>query len=139
MKIENKKKFSLFKWIDNKEEALKIIKESSYVFIFISILNAVVGYFIAPVLISYAILFSVLALLLLRLKSRIVAVLLFLLSAGSLVMTVLTNLGHTKGGGTNIFLALIVFWISIKALEATFKLHGKFKENQNDLINNKST
>jgi len=136
MEIEDRKKFSLLKWIDNREEALKIIKESSYVFLFIAILNGVTGFFISQLLIGYAILFSILAILLLWLKSRIVAVALLLVSVSSLVMTLLRNFNATKAGGPSIILAIIVFWISIKALEATFKLHGKFKENQTDLLKN---
>jgi hypothetical protein len=132
METEDKKKFSLLKWIDNREEALKTIKESSYVFLFIAILNGVTGFFISPLLIGYAILFSILAMLLLWLKSRIIAVALLLVSGSSLVMTLLRNFNSTKAGGPSIILAIIVFWISIKALEATFKLHGKFKENQID-------
>jgi hypothetical protein len=136
MEIEDKKKFSLLKRIDNREEALKIIKESSYVFLFIAVLNGVTGFFITPLLIGYAILFSILAMLLLWLKSRIVAVLLLLVASSSLVMTLIKNFDSTKAGGPSIILAIIVFWISIKALEATFKLHGKFKENQNDIPKN---
>jgi hypothetical protein len=136
MEIEDKKKFSLLKWIDNREEALKTIKESAYVFLFIAILNGVTGFFISSLLIGYAIIFSILAILLLWLKSRIVAVLLLLVSGSSLVMTLLRNFNSTKAGGPSIILAIIVFWISIKALEATFKLHGKFKENQTGPLTN---
>jgi hypothetical protein len=136
MEIEDKKKFSLLSRIDNREEALKIIKESSYVFLFIAILNGATGFFITPLLIGYAIIFSILAILLLRLKSRVVAVSLLLVSGSSLVMTLLRNFNSTKAGGPSIILAIIVFWISIKALEATIKLHGKFKENQNDPLKN---
>jgi hypothetical protein len=100
--------------------------------LFIAILNGVTGFFISPLLIGYAILFSILAMLLLWLKSRIIAVALLLVSGSSLVMTLLRNFNSTKAGGPSIILAIIVFWISIKALEATFKLHGKFKENQID-------
>ena len=136
MEIEDRKKFTLLKWIDNREEALKIIKESSYVFLFIAVLNGVTGFFISPLLISYAIIFSILAILLLWLKSRIVAVSLLLVSVSSLVMTLLRNFNSTKAGGPSIILAIIVFWISLKASEATFKLHGKFKENENVPLKN---
>jgi hypothetical protein len=29
--------------------------------------------------------------------------------------------------GKNIFLAVIMLWVGIRAVEATFKLHGKFR------------
>jgi hypothetical protein len=33
-------------------------------------------------------------------------------------------------GGKNIVLALIVFWSAAKAVEATFKLRGRFKQEE---------
>ena len=33
-------------------------------------------------------------------------------------------------GGKNIVLALIIFWSSVKAVEATFKLRGRFKQEE---------
>ena len=43
-----------------------------------------------------------------------------------MIVTVANKLGENLGGGTNIFLAVIVLWAAIRAVEATFKLRGKF-------------
>ena len=123
---EKKKKTGLFSKITNKDEALKTIKDSSMGFFFVAALQAGLGYFIAPSLIIDGILYAVLAAILLKWKSRVAAVFLLLLGGAALVMTVLNKAGVTAEGGNNIFLAVIIFWVAIRAVEATFKLHGKF-------------
>ncbi len=132
--MENKKKkVGIFTKINCKEDALKIIKDSSLGFFFVAVIQAGVGYFIAPSLIIDAVLFAILATILLICKSRIAAILLFLFGGLTLSMTFLNKVGVTAQGGNNIFLALIIFWIAIRAVESTFKLHGKFStENTED-------
>ena len=122
----DKKKIGLFTKIKNKDDALKIIKDSSIVFFFVAALQAGLGFFIAPSLIIDGILYAILAAILLKWKSRIAAVFLLLLGSAALVMTVLNKIGVTAEGGNNIILAIIIFWVAIRAVEAAFKLHGKF-------------
>jgi len=123
---EKKKKFGLFSKIEDKNDALKAIKDVSLGFFLVAALQAGLGYFIAPSLIIDAILYAILAGILLKWKSRVAAVLLLLLGGGGLMMTILNMIGITSVGGNNVFLAVIVFWGAIRAVEATFKLHGKF-------------
>ncbi len=123
---EKKKKAGLFAKIESKNVALKIIKDSSMGFFFVAALQAGLGYFITPSLIIDAILYAILAGILLKWKSRVAAVFLLLLGGAALVMTVLNKAGVTAEGGNNIILAVIIFWVAIRAVEATFKLHGKF-------------
>ncbi len=123
---EKKKKAGLFAKIESKNIALKIIKDSSMGFFFVAALQAGLGYFITPSLIIDAILYAILAGILLKWKSRVAAVFLLLLGGAALVMTVLNKAGVTAEGGNNIILAVIIFWVAIRAVEATFKLHGKF-------------
>jgi hypothetical protein len=123
---EKKKKAGIFARIGSRGDALKTVKDTSMVFFFIAALQAGIGLFIAPSIILDAILFAVLAGILLKWRSRISAVLLLLLGSGALVMTVLNIFGITAMGGTNIILATIIVWAAIRAVEATFKLHGEF-------------
>ncbi|GJM42599.1 MAG: hypothetical protein DHS20C20_28810 [Ardenticatenaceae bacterium] len=125
-----KKKNSIFSKIENRVEALKVIKESSIAFIVIGIIQGAVGFFLFPTMLVDAALNIVLGLILMFAKSRIAAVLLLLLAGASVVTTFLNRLGVIANGGTNIFLAIIIFWTAIKAVEATFKLHGKFAQAQ---------
>jgi hypothetical protein len=128
MENAKKKKPILFKVIETKEEALKTIKDASYAFLFVAVLTGAASFILGAALVIDAVLYLVLALLLFWLKSRTIAVLLLVFSCMSLIVTVLNRMGMMNEGGGNIFLAIIIVWISIKAVEATFKLHGKFKE-----------
>jgi hypothetical protein len=51
-------------------------------------------------------------------------VLLLLVSFGQATVTVLYQMGVTAMGGKNIYLAIIMVIVSVRALEATFKLRG---------------
>jgi hypothetical protein len=122
-----------FKWIEDEDEALSIIMKSSYGVLIIAFLNGLIGSLTLPAVVPDAIFLLISGVLLLWLKSRIVAVLLLLFGIASLVVTLLNIAGYTQIVGTNIIFTIIIFWLSIKAVEATFKLHGKFREEENDL------
>lgn len=84
------------------------------------------AFFIAPSMLIDAALYAGLGLILMKWKARRAAVLLLVLSGFAALVTAMNKLGLMSEGGTNIILALIVFWAAIWAVEATFKLHGKF-------------
>lgn len=117
------KKNAWFGKIETKEEALKIIKDSSNGFYFLAALQIVIGYFLLglPAIID-GVIFAVLAFLLRKFKSMVVAMLLLLLSVGGIVVTAINQFGGGTGG-RNIILALIMIWVSIRAVQATAKLH----------------
>ncbi len=81
-----------------------------------------------PSLIADAVVIAVLATILFRRRSRVAAVLLLLVSTLILALTILNKMGVTDQGGTNIVVAVICFWAAVRALEATFKLRGRFKD-----------
>ena len=60
-------------------------------------------------------------------KSRVAALLSFSLALLSLGTTIAAKAGVTEGG-QNIWLAVGVVWATAKAVEATFKLRGRFME-----------
>lgn len=126
-----KKRTGLLGKIENREGALKTIKESAYAFIFIALLQGAIGVFLAPSTLIDAALFFICAILLMWLKSRTVAIVLLLMSLGAVIMTVLNKIGVSTGGGSNIILAIIILFAAVKATEATFKLHGRYKVNAN--------
>ena len=123
---EKIKKAGMFARIGSRDDALKTVNDTARVFFVIAALQAILSFVIAPSLIIDAILFAALAGILLKWKSRVSAVLLLLLGGGALVMTVLNIAGVTAAVGTNIILATIIVWAAIRAIEATFKLQGKF-------------
>jgi hypothetical protein len=135
--VEDKKK-GFFAPFASRDEALKGVKEFSTAFYVIAGIQGVVGYFFAPTLIYDAVILAVLATALILWKSRVAAILLLILSTIILGTTVMSRLGMEDLGGTNVFLALILFWAAIKSVEGTFKLHGRFSENRDDELSFKA-
>ena len=115
-----------YKWygrIESKAQAEKIIKDISNAFFLVAALQVVVGYFsLGPTTIVDGIIFAVLAALLRRYKNFAVAVILLFISLASIVTTLLSRLGYLERGGKNIFLALIIAWISVRAVQAAVML-----------------
>jgi hypothetical protein len=80
----------------------------------------------APSVLIDAGILALLGLILMKWHSRTAAVLLLLVSLGQATVTVLNRLGVTAMGGKNIVLAIIMVIVAVRAVEATFKLHGRF-------------
>lgn len=130
-KEKDVKKTGLFSKIESKEDAIKAIKESSIIILFIATLQIGLGrvhylfnsaIIIDPHLIFEAILCIILACILLKWKSRVAAIFLFLLSSIELVMTFIkwfTWSGHAEN---NIPFALIIAIFAYRLVEATSKL-----------------
>lgn len=108
--------------IENRQEAQKAIRSSSIAFLVIAGLQALLGFLVMPAVLLDAALYAILALLLYFLKSRVVAIILLLLALLTLVTTVLNRFGLMDSGGNNIVLALIVVYIAVRAVLATFAL-----------------
>lgn len=117
-----KKKNTWFGKIETRNEALKVIKDTSNSFYLLAILQTILGYFIIGIWsITDGIVFAVCAFLLRKFNSRIVAIILLLLSVSGLVITGM-NKFDDGAGGRNLFLAVIMIWVSIRAIQATFEL-----------------
>ena len=116
----------MFAKIENRDDALKTIKDTSIASLVVAGIQGAIGVFLAPGVLLDAALYAILGLILMKWKARTAAVLLLLLSGLAALVTVMNKLGVMSGGGTNIILALMVLWAAVRAVEATFKLHGKF-------------
>lgn len=119
--------WALFRPISDAESCRKTLKEVSVGFYVLAAIQTVVGAFLMPGMIIDGVMIAVLAVLVQTIKSRVAAILLLLLTAVMLVTTVLTYLGIAQMGGKNLWLALIAAWCGVKAVEATFKYHSKYK------------
>ena len=125
--VPPKKKNTWFGKIETRDEAIKVIKDASNGFYFLAALQIVLGYFIMGALaIVDGVIFAVCAFLLRKFNSRVVAVILLLLSVAGLVVTGMNKFGGGSGG-QNLFLAVIMIWVSIRAIQATFGLK-KFQQ-----------
>ena len=113
--------------ITDREIALKVIKESSLIFILVGIYQGVFSY-LAGFYGGFidAVLYIVLGLLLRQWSSRTVAVILLILSIIAFVVTLSNRMGYTTEGGSNIFFVVILLIVAIRAVEATYKLYSRF-------------
>lgn len=117
----------IFKAINSLQEANAIVQHASTAFFVIAALQGTIGLIINRSLLVDAILLAVLALLLRKFRSRVAACILLIMTCVMVVTTVLTLLQIAQLGGGNIFLAVGAFLIACKSVEATFKIHGRFK------------
>lgn len=120
------KKNSWFSKIESKEDALKVIKDTTTAFIAIAILQAILSFFVGRSILIDGIINAGGAFFLRRFNSRTAAVVLLVVATVSVGTTIANLLGAGLGTGTNILLAIIVFWAGVRAVEATFKFHGRF-------------
>jgi hypothetical protein len=121
-------KQGLFSKIESRDDALKTVRGASTAFFVLAAIQAAVGFFLFPSVITDAVILSVLGLALRLWCSRVAAVLLLLVTGVQACVTVLNRVGVTNSGGNNIFLAIIMLIVAVRAVEATFKLHGEYRE-----------
>lgn len=119
-------KGSWFAKIETKEDALKVIKNTSIGFFVVAGIHGVSGFFLTPALFIDAVLIAVLAYILMQWKVRTAAVILLILACIITITTFLNRAGGISKSNSSILLALIILWAGVRATEATFKLRGKF-------------
>jgi len=121
-----KKKWRWYAKITSREDALDAVKGSSTAFFVVGAIQVAVSFFLGFSILFDAAIYLIGGFLLHRFHSRAAAVVILVLAAFSLYVTVANRLSENLGGGSNIFLSLIVFWAAIRAVEATFKLRSRF-------------
>ncbi|MCK9573263.1 MAG: hypothetical protein M0R20_02530 [Candidatus Omnitrophica bacterium] len=109
--------------IKTKDEAIKAVKEASNGFYAVAGLNIVIGICLWKFYIIEGIIYLAASTILRLLKSRATAIVLFLISIAAAISTISNFASRTNAGGRNIFLAIIVLGMSIRAIQATFKFH----------------
>lgn len=120
------KKGVWFSRIKTREDALKMVKDTSMAFFVLAAIQAALSFAVGFAVLYDAAIFSVGGLFLRRFNSRTAAVVLLFVAVLGLGITLANTAGADLGGGRNVVLALIVLWAAIRALEATYKLHGRF-------------
>ena len=124
--MAEQKKKGWFSKIESRADALKVVKDTSTGFFVVAALQAALSFLVGFSVLFDAVVYVVGGFFLRRFNSRIAAVVLLVLALFGAGVTVANKLGENLGGGNNIFLALIVLWAAVRAVEATFKLHGKY-------------
>jgi hypothetical protein len=112
-----------FSKIKSKKLATKLIREGSITFFGIAGIILVAGYFISNkyyetgvVFMMVSVVYAILAGILFKWKSRVAAVLIFIMMFDALI----SMNGY-------IILTLLLFWLAVRLVQATFKLHSKNK------------
>jgi hypothetical protein len=124
--MTTEKKKGSFSKIENRDDALKMVRDTSMAFYAIAGLQAVLSYWIGLGLLVDAAIYAIGGFFLRRFNSRAAAVVLLILALLSAGVTIANKAGADVGGGNNIILALVMLWAGIRAVEATFKLQGRF-------------
>ena len=127
----SKKRPGMFGKIETKEDALKVIKDTAIAFYVVAALQIVLAFFIGLGAIIDGFIYIVLAFLLQKFNSKIVAALLLVITGIGVVFTFMNRFGDGQGG-RNIFLALVMIWASIRAVQATFSLSTLPSEEEID-------
>ena len=91
------------------------------------------GLFVDPGLLVDAAAYGVLALVLKKHHSRVAAVLLLLVAVGTTITTVGNRFGASSSGGKNVVLAVLMTLAAARAVEGTFKLQGRFRDDLTDV------
>ncbi len=120
------KKKNLFSRIESRDDALKVTSDASSGFLVMAGIQAVGSIFVGPSILIDAVIWAVLAGMLRAWKSRVVAILLLLMSLGVIVVTILNRMGVTHEGGGNLLLVGLMLLLSVRAVQATFLLRGRF-------------
>lgn len=103
------------------DEARRMIRESAIGFYTITGIQVVLSLLLGMSMLIDAVLFAGLAFWLQRTHSKIAATLLLGLAAISIVTTAMNQFGG-GAGGRNVVLSVIVFWVGVRAVVATYKL-----------------
>jgi hypothetical protein len=128
---EVEKKSGMFSAIRTRDDAEKVAKDCGNGFFVVAAIQGGIGLFVAPSLLFDAAVYAICGYFIRFKKSRSAAVIASILSGIGLVVTVLNKMGQNIGGGNNIFLAVIVVIAGARAVEATFKLNGRYKNSSN--------
>jgi hypothetical protein len=129
MSAQAGKKRGFFSSIETREDALKVVKDASTAFFIIAGLQALLSFVLGFSILFDAAFYLVGGFFVRRFNSRAAAIVLLLLAGITAAVTVANRMGMELGGGQNVVLALIIFWAAVRAVEATFKLHGRFADD----------
>ena len=120
------KKKRWFAKIESREDALKVVKEASAVFFVMAAIQTAWVFIVDSNVPLDAAIYAACGFFLRRSNSRVAAVILLILAVVATLVTFTNYAGAALGGGQNIAVALVVLGAAVRAVEAAFKLHGRY-------------
>lgn len=112
--------------IESREEASNIVRECTVVLLFLAALQALFAFKYGYSLLIGATAFALGGAALRLWPNKITAIVILAIALANAAVTLANNAGIDIGGGKNVAMALIVAWTGLKAVEAVFKLRGRF-------------
>jgi len=112
--------------IGTRAAANSMTRECAIAMLFWAAVQAAFSFKYGNTLLLHAAILGIGGFCLLRWKSRAAAVVLLAYALAAAGITLAINSGIPLVGGKNLALALLVLWTAIKAVEATFRLQGRF-------------
>lgn len=133
--VANKKSSSYYGPIESQEAANKLINDAASIFYALAVLQGAIEYFFVSAAsgITDGLIMAGLAFLLKRYRKPWIAMTLLVLVGLGFVITMENKLNGGTGGA-NIYLAVIVFWTSIRAVQAIYKLK-QLRETATSVVN----
>ena len=116
---------SFFSRIRHQEDAVKIVRAASLVFLAVGAFLAILSYWSGFELWVHGLAYMVLAVLLRQFKSRVIASLLVLVAVVMLLLELKLFSGQAYSAALNIIIAAIAVWVGARAVEATIKLRAR--------------
>ncbi len=127
--VEEKPKMAgWFSMIRNRDDAVNVAKDSATALFLVAGIQAGIGFLLAQSMLIDAAIFALCAFFIRRFFSRTAAVVALLMSLVAIVTTLMVGVAESVGGWSNVVVALVGIWAAFRSIEATFKLHGKYKE-----------
>lgn len=120
------KKMGLFSKIASRDDALKVAKDTSSALFFLAVLQGAQAYWVGLSVLFDAVIYAIGGFFVRRFHSRAAAIIVLVLALVGAVVTFGNRVGANLGGGNNVILATLVVWAAVRAVESTFKLHGRF-------------
>jgi len=112
--------------IGSREIAHRMARECAIAMLFWAVVQAAFSFKYGNTLLIHAAVLGLGGAGLLLWKSRIAAIALLVYALTGAGITLAIHSGAQIEGGKNLSLALLVLWTAIKAVEATFRLRGRF-------------
>jgi hypothetical protein len=114
-----------FDKIRQEEDAVKIVRAGSLVFLAAGLFFAVASVWSGVEFWVHGLAYIVLGFLLRQFRSRVIASLLFLLAVTTLLQQFRLFPDHTYSAGASIIVAAVLVFVCVRAIEATFRLRAK--------------
>ena len=118
-------KLGFFDKIRQEEDAVKIVRAASLVFLSVGLFFAILSYWGRPELWLHGLAYIVLGVILRQFRSRVIATLLVLLAVTTVLLQLRVLPSQTYSAGLSIIVAAIAVFVGVRAAEATFRFKAK--------------